>query len=174
MDISSVLCDESSKSKEKRMKELFDKQRKDINTRRKLGRYDIKKIIKYTETSLFDDEECCIWTGYITHTISKRKGEYVNFHFKGGKVGLHRLLYENYKGKLSREEYIKYECENRGKCCNVNHMRKYKYITDGMKGRKKVESVTELKIKSKELNERKKFLDLDSNNMKIIIDIKSA
>ena len=33
----------------------------------------------------------------------------------------------NYVGVLEEDEYIKYKCKNVGKCCNVNHMIKYKY-----------------------------------------------
>ena len=27
------------------------------------------------------------------------------------------------------DEYIKYNCENKGKCCNIYHMKKIKYFT---------------------------------------------
>ncbi len=29
--------------------------------------------------------------------------------------------------QLSNNEYIKYTCKNKGKCCNINHIKKIKY-----------------------------------------------
>ena len=37
------------------------------------------------------------------------------------------LLYNNYIGELSNKEYIKFNCINKGKCCNIYHMSKYLY-----------------------------------------------
>ena len=56
-------------------------------------------------------------------------GTYVNFYFRKKKVALHRLLYINFIGHLDDDEYLKFNCENKGKCCNVHHMNKFKYNT---------------------------------------------
>jgi hypothetical protein len=42
-------------------------------------------------------------------------------------VALHRLLYSNFVAPLDSSEYLKFNCENKGICCNVNHYEKYKY-----------------------------------------------
>jgi hypothetical protein len=47
-----------------------------------------------------------------------------NFYFNGKKVALHRLLYNNFLGDLDDSEYLKYNCENKGKCCNLNHFKR--------------------------------------------------
>ena len=89
---------------------------------------DIQRIVQHTTTSIFDKENCAIWTGYVTNLKNKRKGTYVNFYFRNKKkVALHRLLYANFKGDINPNEYIKYSCQNKGKCCNVNHMVKFEY-----------------------------------------------
>ena len=53
------------------------------------------------------------------------KSPYVNFYFKDKKVALHRILYHNFIGLINDGEYLKFTCENRGKCCNINHFIKY-------------------------------------------------
>lgn len=89
---------------------------------------DIQRIVQHTTHSIFDKENCALWTGYITNLRNKRKGTYVNFYFRNKKkVALHRLLYANFKGEISADEYIKYSCQNKGRCCNVNHMVKFEY-----------------------------------------------
>ena len=50
---------------------------------------------------------------------------YINFYFNKKKIALHRLLYINYVEDVSPNEYIKFLCDNKGKCCNINHMKKY-------------------------------------------------
>ena len=30
-------------------------------------------------------------------------------------------------GNLSKDEYVKFTCENKGKCCNIHHLKKYRY-----------------------------------------------
>jgi hypothetical protein len=71
-----------------------------------------------------------VWDGYITNSKNTRKGTYINFFFRNKKVALHRLLYENFIGALNDDYYLKFSCddnETKGKCCNTNHMIKYKY-----------------------------------------------
>lgn len=91
---------------------------------------DLQRIVQHTATSIFHKEDCALWTGYITNLKNKKKGTYINFYFRDKKkVALHRLLYANFKGVIGSNEYVKYSCENKGKCCNINHMIKFKYNT---------------------------------------------
>lgn len=113
--------------------ELLEQQQKKIPSDSRLQYDDLKRITKYIDTSVFDNTECCIWHGYITNDKSTNKGTYINFYFRGKKVALHRLLYVNYIGSLEKDEYLKFTCDNKGKCCNIHHMKKFKY-------RKKIET----------------------------------
>lgn len=116
--------------KNKYFSELINNQIKNIKLNRKLLYKDMERITKYINLSIFGDK-CCIWKGYITNSKKKYKGVYTNFFFRNNKVALHRLLYENYIGELGNDYYLKFICpnENKGKCCNVNHMIKFKYNT---------------------------------------------
>jgi hypothetical protein len=40
------------------------------------------------------------------------------------KKALHRLLYCNFIGDLYDSEYLKFTCDNKGKCCTLNHLKK--------------------------------------------------
>lgn len=104
------------------LKELIEKQLKDVQTSKKFRYGDIKRISKYITSSIFKEDECCLWNGYITNLNNKNKGTYVNFYFNGKKTALHRLLYINYIESLEENEYLKFSCPNKGKCCNVKHM----------------------------------------------------
>jgi hypothetical protein len=99
-----------------------------VPLKKRLRPNDLHRIVQQTEGSIFDENECCLWKGYVTNLKNKRKGTYVNFYFKDKKkVALHRLLYANFKGTVGKNDYIKYSCQNKGKCCNVNHMVKFEY-----------------------------------------------
>lgn len=118
----------SKKKQMERERELKNRQLQTVPPSRKLRPNDIHRIVQHTDTSIFDEEKCCLWTGYITNLKNKRKGTYINFYFKDKKkVALHRLLYANFKGDISMQDYIKYSCPNKGKCCNINHMVKFEY-----------------------------------------------
>ena len=107
--------------------ELLKKQLTGISSDKKLNYNDIKRISKFIKSSIFDKKKCSIWNGYITNENNNLKGTYINFYFNKKKIALHRLLYINYIGVLSDNEYLKFSCENKGKCCNINHMKKYTY-----------------------------------------------
>ena len=117
----------SIKNSNEIFKELIKKQINDIPTKWKLNINDMKRICKYIDNSIFDANKCCIWNGYITNINHSNKGTYVNFYFRNKKVALHRLLYSNFVSPLDHSEYLKFNCENKGKCCNINHYEKYKY-----------------------------------------------
>ena len=106
--------------------EMIKKQRKNIPENKKLSLHDIKRICKNLNQSIFTDK-CSLWSGYVTNKNKTNKGTYVNFYFRHKKVALHRLLYINYNDDLSDSEYLKYTCCNKGVCCNINHLRKFKY-----------------------------------------------
>lgn len=124
------MSDNSSLEKKKYLKELITNQLKTVPLNRKLIYKDLARITKYIESSIFDEDKCCIWDGYVTNAKNSKKGTYINFFFRNKKVALHRLLYENFVGPLGDDYYLKFICENeenKGKCCNIHHMLKYKY-----------------------------------------------
>merc|ERR1711871_347993 len=102
--------------------ELIKKQRKSCKENKKLTLQDIRRISKNIKTSIFDTSGCSLWDGYITNKNKESKSSYINFYFRHRKVALHRLLYENYVSDIEENQYIKYNCKNKGICCNINHM----------------------------------------------------
>jgi hypothetical protein len=106
---------------------MINKQLKNVDASKKFKLNDIHRICKYVNSSIFTKDACCVWTGYITNKYNLVKGTYINFYFKNKKLALHRLLYINFVGPLTNEEYIKFTCNNKGICCNINHLKKYKY-----------------------------------------------
>lgn len=107
--------------------ELLKNQRDGIEEERKLYHGDMKRIAKNIKNSIFDTNYCTLWMGYITNLHKSNKGTYINFYFHQQKVALHRLLYYNYIHEIDKSEYIKFKCEHKGYCCNVNCFTKYKY-----------------------------------------------
>lgn len=119
-----------SSSTDELLKELLSRQLQKTPVNKKLQYQDLKRISKYIITSPFDENSCCLWKGYITNTNNSNKGIYINFFFKGHKIALHRLLYMNFIGDLDNNEYLKFTCDNKGKCCNIMHLKKFKYFKD--------------------------------------------
>lgn len=111
------------------LKELLDKQLKSTPYNKKLSFGDLKRMVKYIDQSIFTKGECCLWNGYVTNSNSNGKVQYINFYFKKRKTALHRILYGNFVENLGDDEYLKFTCRNRGKCCNLNHMQKFAYTT---------------------------------------------
>lgn len=144
-----ILINESDNEIKERELELKNRQIENIPGEKKLRSKDITKIVKNTNTSIFDLNRCCLWNGYITR--SNNKGSYINFYFKNKKkTALHRLIYANFKESLGDDSYIRYTCENKGVCCNIHHMVKYKYEDK--------EHEEEKKIKTNETNENFKIV----------------
>ena len=106
----------------KLFQELITNQRQDCNLNKKLSLQDIKRVSKNITKSIFDNNECSLWKGYVTNKSNEVKTSYINFYFRHRKVALHRLLYENYVSNIPDNQYIKYSCKNKGICCNINHM----------------------------------------------------
>jgi len=108
--------------------ELLQKQLKNVPLDKKFRYADLKRLCKYLNTSIFDENICSLWKGYVTNTKNVSKGVYINFYFKGKKTALHRLLYINFVGNLTDGEYLKFSCEHKGKCCNIAHLKKFSYL----------------------------------------------
>jgi len=132
--------------------ELIQKQKKNINDK-KLLYNDLRRISKYLSKSIFGNE-CSLWNGYITTIKNDDKSSYINFYYQGKKYALHRLLYINYVNELNDSEYIKFSCENKGKCCNINHI--YKILKTDCEDSKKDESIKNLDESIKNLDESNK------------------
>jgi hypothetical protein len=109
-------------SKNKILVELINNQLEDVENKKRLDVKSLQRISRNIEDSLFGDK-CVIWQGYITY-IESTNVHYVNFFFNGKKHALHRLLYLNFIGEVNTNEYLKYSCPNKGKCCNINHIYK--------------------------------------------------
>ena len=106
---------------------LINLQRPNCQVDKLLSEKDLKRIFNRTGGIVNTTNECILWQGYITHN----KIDYINFYFKGKKCALHRILYINFKGKLNDNDYLEFICEdksNKGRCCNINHIVKKRYI----------------------------------------------
>jgi hypothetical protein len=64
-----------------------------------------------------------LWKGYLTK-CNNNKACYANFYLKKKKIALHRILYINFIDDLNDKQYLKFTCNNPGKCCNINHISK--------------------------------------------------
>jgi hypothetical protein len=120
----------SKKNIDKVLSELLSNQLKKVDSSKKFDYSDIVRLTKYIDKSIFSKDNCVLWKGYITNFNKKEKGPYINFFFKKKKYALHRLLYINYIGPLYDDEYLKFTCENRGCCCNINHISKFRKNDD--------------------------------------------
>jgi hypothetical protein len=109
------------------VRKILRKQLKTIKSDMKLMFKDIKRICKNVDGNPFHKSKCCLWLGHITNIKNKDKGRYINFYFNGKKRALHRLLYSNFVGYLAPDEYLKFKCTNKGICCNIIHLEKFKY-----------------------------------------------
>ena len=109
-------------SKNKILIDLINNQKDDVDQNKKLDVKSLQRISRNIEDSIFSNK-CVLWQGYVTY-ISSTDTHYVNFFFNGKKHALHRLLFLNFKGDVGKNEYLKYKCENKGKCCNINHILK--------------------------------------------------
>ena len=129
---------------------LIKNQRSNIPFDKKLSYTDLKRISKYLNSSLFNNDECVLWSGYITTIKHDETKSYINFYYNGKKFALHRLLYINYINDLNDSEYIKFNCCNKGKCCNINHFYKVKNDNDSIKEDIIKNSIENINIKKKD------------------------
>jgi hypothetical protein len=70
-----------SDNKNNFFKELLTKQLKNICASKKLLFSDIKRISKFLSDTIFDENKCSLWNGYITNEKNQSKGTYINFYF---------------------------------------------------------------------------------------------
>ena len=105
------------------MKEIYlaNKQLSIIDNTKKLKYKDIKRIIKHCKTDIFSDK-CCLWNGYISNTTC------IPFYLNNIRDNLHRLLYINFIGKLTMNDYLRITCETGRQCICLNHMKKFECI----------------------------------------------
>ena len=150
-------------NKSELLKELLTKQLSNVPPNMRLYYGDLKRICKYISNSIFDENKCCIWEGYITNSNINDKGTYINFYYKKKKVALHRLLYSNFIQPMDKTEYLKFSCPNKGKCCNVYHYNKFKYNSQKKEKEKEKENKNENENKNTKHNKisilNKKGLD---------------
>jgi hypothetical protein len=148
-------------SKNKILVELINNQIDNIDNKKKLDIRSLQRISRNIDDSIFGDK-CVIWQGYITY-IESTNVHYVNFFFDGKKHALHRLLYLNFIGDVKANEYLKYNCANKGKCCNINHI--YKINS------KKTLDFEKNKIEdniNKNIEKKKTLKDKKSENLDVI------
>ena len=108
-------------NKNKLLTELCLKQRKKADKKYFLELNDIIRLLKNIDNSIFNKNECVLWKGYLTK-CNNNKSCYVNFYLKKRKLALHRILYINFIDDLDIKYYLKFTCNNPGKCCNINHI----------------------------------------------------
>ena len=146
------------------LSELLNKQIPNVPKEKKLSYIDLRRVCKFISTSIFDDNKCCVWNSYITNDNNKSKGSYINFYFRKKKAALHRLLYSNFVEELNNNEYLKFNCENKGKCCTISHLKKFKYnkiknsITTETEKSKKKNTITK---KNAFVNKEKLYISFD-------------
>ena len=99
---------------------LIKNQRENIELKSKLLLSDLKRLTNNLTKDIFC-EECSLWEGPILVANNK---EYISFFINGKKISLNRILYKNYIGNLDDNEYLKYSCENKGRCCSLKHIYK--------------------------------------------------
>jgi len=110
-------------NKNKLLTELCLKQRKKADKKYFLELNDLIRLLKNINSSIFHKTECILWKGYLTK-CNNNKSCYVNFYLKKRKLALHRILYINFIDDLDVKHYLKFTCDNPGKCCNINHILK--------------------------------------------------
>ena len=151
-------------SKNQTLLQMLQLQKKGLPYKLRLDLDDIKRIVENINTSPFDNNECCIWNGYVTNNNEKCK--YINFYFKNIKIALHRLLYLNYVDNLDNKNYLKFTCKNKVICCNINHIikcnltRTIKELSGNKIAIQRTSSLQVLKLDetTKDLSKKKNFI----------------
>jgi hypothetical protein len=123
IDLNSNSSNNITTTKNQILSLLIKKQLTNVELDKKLSLADLKRIVNNLPIDIFGDE-CCIWSGYIINSNNVNKNCYISFFIKNKKKALHRLLYSNFVGELNDKEYLKFTCENKGKCCTLNHFNK--------------------------------------------------
>ncbi len=128
-------------NKNKLLTELCLKQRKKADKKYFLELNDLIRLLKNIDGNIFNKTDCVLWKGYLTK-CNNNKSCYVNFYLKKRKLALHRILYINFIDDLDVKHYLKFTCDNPGKCCNINHI--LKVCEDDEPVEEQVEPVNEI------------------------------
>jgi len=140
--------------------ELIKNQRKNLILEKTLKLSDLRRISSYLPASIFENK-CAIWNGYITEI--KNDYYYINFYFNGKKHALHRLLYYNFIDDIEDDEYLKYNCIDKGKCCCIFHFTKVNQVEKYNNFSKQFDiskNIIDNKILTKLKYKKKIFVDL--------------
>ena len=164
-------------NKQEIIDKLFANHLPEVKQQYRLNSKDIVRLASYISTDPFSETECCKWKGAISK--SSHQSKYINFWFNKKKQALHRILYLNYKGELSKNKYLRFNCQNtnmRGICCNINHLElinkdndididTYNNKNETSKKNKKIK-----KINNKPLKNEVIYNNNDSNIFVIVFD----
>ena len=117
------------------LENLITNQKEHVELKSKLLLSDLNRLTNNLSKDIFSDE-CSLWEGPILIANNK---EYISFFINGKKVSLNRILYKNYIDDLYDGEYLKYSCNNKGRCCTLKHLYKVnKQITEKKVFEKKI------------------------------------
>ena len=116
------------------LEKLINNQKENIELKSKLVLSDLKRLTNHLQYDIFGNE-CSLWNGPIIITNNK---EYISFFINGKKVSLNRILYKNFIDDLDENEYLKYSCSNKGRCCTLKHFYK---VNKKVKEEKKEETI---------------------------------
>lgn len=150
---------------------LFANHLPDVQQQYRLNSKDIVRLASYINSDPFSETECCKWNGAISK--SSHQSKYINFWFNKKKQALHRILYLNYRGELSKNKYLRFKCNNsnmRGICCNINHLELINKDNDldsdeNNKKQKKVKNINNKSLKNEII-----YNTNDSNMFVIVFD----
>jgi hypothetical protein len=102
------------------LENLIKNQKEHVELKSKLLLSDLKRLTNNLSKDIFCDE-CSLWDGPILIANNK---EYISFFINGKKISLNRILYKNFVSELYDNEYLKYLCINKGRCCTLKHIYK--------------------------------------------------
>jgi len=136
-------------NKNKLLTELCLKQRKKADKKYFLELNDLIRLLKNIDGNIFNKTDCVLWKGYLTK-CNNNKSCYVNFYLKKRKLALHRILYINFIDDLDIKHYLKFTCDNPGKCCNINHI--LKVCDDGQVEEEQEQAIQQIQPNPLELN----------------------
>ena len=107
---------------------LIHKQSSKVPKNYKLYYNDIIRLNKYLPYNIFDNNNCCIWNGYISEYKNKPQ---INFQLNNNRKPVQRLLYINYiNPDIKTKDIIYASCINKYTCCSLRHLIKNETITN--------------------------------------------
>lgn len=97
------------------LEELIKYRRKDLDVTKKLSYKDCVRLLNNLDGSPFEEGCCSIKQNKLLHGF---------FYFNRKKVSISRLLYMNYVGDISDNEYVYRICRHKADCLNIGHLKK--------------------------------------------------